>query len=221
MRLPPAHHDELKGRCWLRDLFRRRDVDRRPVTGAMAAYVGRQHDVAALAGSICFEMMYLFSLHDDAPEPTRAQLASLARVRAFAVPAIEGTRVSATGEAGFPAALEAHLRAIIPVAWRVGDDVHHALRKHFFCQTSLAAPIDHTTGAAMALQLYGDIVEYGGICRGTPAWDELLEHYGERRFRRLDAGQPMSPLAEPFTVHLEVATYANIQCPNVGVPFYI
>jgi hypothetical protein len=204
MQLPPYACSDLR-RPWLR-----REVDRRGVTGAMAAHVGAQHDVAALASTASFQFVSGPGL--ESPRAlTCTQRASLARVRAFSVPALVGREVVAAGDTALPAALSRALDAWLPgIAWQAGDDVLWGIRKYLLCLTAIAAPVDRTTASAMALQLYGPIVAIEGA-----SLDAARERIGERMLR----GEPLAAIDRPFTVRIEVATYANVQAPDVGVPF--
>lgn len=188
----------------------------------MARHVGTQHDLGTLASTSVFEMTDRFDIAEETAlrAPSRADLAALSRVRSYELPHLIGGEVRADGEAEFPAALAAHLATALATSWSISEEACWPLRKMLFFTAALAAPPDETTGAPMVLQLYGPVVEYDGVTRGTPAWKEWFAATSARVIAQLDADEPLTPLAAPFTVRIETATYANCLSPAVGMPFF-
>lgn len=185
----------------------------------MASYIGRQYVVADFLGTASSTMLD-FSVFDDECIPSPALLHSLARIRAFAVPSLEGRHVSASHDGAFAAAVESVLRQSVPgVAWLLDLDPT-ALRKHLFFETTLAAPHDETTGMPMALHVFGNVIVLDGVASGTREWDRKVDAWRLEALARIEAQRPPAPLAVPFTARIEVATYANVQSCGVGVPFY-
>jgi hypothetical protein len=212
--LPPYWHKELP-----EPAVDRLEVDDRPVTGRMAAHVGEQYRVDDFLGTAC-SVMLDFSLFDDDLIVTPALRRSHARVRAFRIPSLEGRTVSAGHESALAAAVDALLRSVVPgVAWTVTLN-SVTLRKSLMFETILPAPIDETTGMPMALQLFGNVISIDGVTRGTGAWDTMAKAMFTDAMARIQADQLPPALAAPFTVRIDVATYANVQNCGVGVPFH-
>lgn len=225
MKLPPKDLSALAPRGRLRrglEWLRTPAIDRRPVAGVMASHVGAQHDLGTLASTSVFEMTDRFDMTEDTAlrAPSRADLAALSRVRSFELPRLIGSEVRAAGEAEFPAALAAHLCTSLGTAWSISEEACWPLRKLLFFAAELAAPSDETTGAPMVLQLYGPVVDYDGVSRGTPAWEDWIAATSARVLAQQAAGESLTPLSAPFTVRIDCATYANCLAPAVGMPFF-
>jgi hypothetical protein len=202
-------------------------LDRRPVRGGMARYVGVQHEIEALYRNPCFEMIDAFSLWDDRVEPTPEELASLARVRAFHVPVLIGIRIEAPCARAFPEALRASLRSHCPgIAWEVPEEAAWPLPRFLFFNVAVAAPIDETTGQPMALELFGRVEAAFGARLDTAAGQAWLRQYQAWRDERRDGdpapdmNQALALLDTPLQVLVATANYANVQCTGVGVPFW-
>ncbi len=148
---------------------------------------------------------------DDQRDQLRAQARA---VRAYEVPVLHGLTLTARDQGAVASALAEALHAQFPgIGWMVPADVVRVTEKYQFLNIALAAPPDETTGAAMALELYGPVVQIDDTAlRG--------EAYTAWRQAHMDAGLHHSPLQGRLTIELHVATYANILYPGIGVPFY-
>jgi hypothetical protein len=168
--------------------------DLRPVTGAMAPFLGDRFSVTQLDNEFA---------DDDERE-------LFALIRAYPVTSLVGVPLSANGELELPDALQALLRQHCPgIDWLVERDLSGPLRKYGLLHTSVAAPPDETTGQPMALEVFARPTR-----TSAASWAQL------RRERYQDA-YPHIPVDEPIEVQMRATTYANIPYPGVDVDFYI
>ena len=86
-------------------------------------------------------------------------------------------------------------------------------QKTFFLHTSLPAPPDEATGQPMALEIYGEAIRADS--------HDLSSEEGRAWFRDWRWSRDRDvPVAVPVTLHIDVATYANVRSPGIGMPFY-
>jgi hypothetical protein len=88
------------------------------------------------------------------------------------------------------------------------------LQKYFFLHTSLPAPPDAATGQSMTLEVYGEPIDANGRDLVTAAGHKWFQDWRWSRDRE-------NPVAVPVTLRIDVATYANVRHPGIGVPFYM
>jgi hypothetical protein len=168
--------------------------DLRPVTGAMAPFLGDRFSIPQL----------------DDGYAAAAERERLALVRAYPVTSLVGVPLNANGELNLPDAVEALLRQHCPgVDWHVEHDLSGPLRKYGLLHTSVAAPPDDTTGQPMALEVFARPAKIGAA-----SWGQL------RRERYQDA-YPDVPVDEPIELQMRAATYANIRYSGVDVDLYL
>jgi hypothetical protein len=86
-------------------------------------------------------------------------------------------------------------------------------QKTFFLHTSLPAPPDDATGQPMALEVYGEAIHADGRDLATAAGREWFRDWRWSRERD-------NPVTVPVTLRIDMATYANVRHPGIGVPFY-
>jgi hypothetical protein len=167
--------------------------DLRPVTGAMAPFLGDR-----------FSMQQLEREYFDDDEYERLSL-----VRAYPVTSLVGVPLNANGELNLPDAVEALLRQHCPgIDWQVEHDLSGPLRKYGVLHTTVAAPPDETTGQPMALEVFAR------PAMGVASW-------AERRSERYQDAYPGVPIDEPIELQMRAATYANIRHSGVDVDFYL
>ncbi|MDI3286299.1 hypothetical protein [Polyangium sp. 15x6] len=184
-------------------------------TGPLAPYLGAQHDLDALLSEI------------EGPEEA-------ACVLAWPVPALVGRVIVAPDFDGLAGAIRAVLfEALGDLPFAVDGGGYGGLGRYMHLHTSVLAP--PMRDEPMALELYGRLVAVGDYdFRTREAGRYLLRR--EREMHSL-CGPDASPTdAErlrmmelihgrdfpgPLVVILSAATYANVRCPGVGVPFYM
>lgn len=165
--------------------------DLRPVTGAMAPFLGDR-----------FSMTQLDNEYADDDE---RELFAL--IRAYPVTSLVGVSLSAKDELNLPDALEALLGQNCPdIGWQVERDLSGPLRKYGILHTSVAAPADETTGQPMALEVFAK------PAMGVASWAQ------RRTERDQDAYTPVP--VEPIELKMRAATYANISYSGVDVDLY-
>ena len=179
----------------LRDLCTRAgspaQLDLRPSSGPMAPFLGRRLSVEEIASAASIEVR----------DPNElAEIRKCAElVRASEVKPLLGVVYEVAGVDDFSPALNRTLSQHLPgITWD-GSPRLGPLQKYHILHTSMAAPVDEATGDTMALELFGHLVKDK---------ENVGLMYGQ-----LPAGA--------FAIHLEVATYANVRYPGVGVPFYM
>jgi hypothetical protein len=172
----------------------------------MAPFLGRRLSVEEIANAASIEVR----------DPNElAEIRKCAElVRAFQVTPLLGLVYEVAGLEDFSPALNRtlsqHLRGI---SWDASPRLG-PLQKYHILHTSMAAPVDETTGERMALEVFGHLVK-----------DNALD---PSMTGRQDGEQPQRvvlPRGElpvgPFAIKVQVATYANVRYPRVGVPFYL
>jgi hypothetical protein len=171
-------------------------------TGSTFGHLGRRYESAALL-----------------LEGARRRFAD--RVVAYPVPALQGELLTFEGHAAVERGIRELLESKTPgIDWWVPAHWEAPLLKYQFIHGSLAAPPHPVTGQAMSLEVYGRVIRTGGVTLDSPdgkAWQEAWRvHYH-------GAGPEDGPLdlAGDTSVRIEVATYANLRFPGVGVPFYM
>ena len=165
------------------------------------SYLGPRHSNADLVSED-------FERTADSPE--------VCLVRAWPVPRLLGAPVAASDEAGLARVLETLLWDRLPgIDWRVPEISLGPLRKYGMLHTSVAAPVDETTGQPMALEIYGDVILLDGRSTSGQWWTVRGLGIAEF-FTTLDR-----PLAGTLDIRIDVATYANVCFPGFGVPFYL
>jgi hypothetical protein len=183
-------------------------VATRPV-GAMAPHIGRQFSVAEL---------------DDEDKVSDDERPLLALVRAYEVPSLVGATFTFTNVDGISKSLGQLLAEKLPgIAWRLKDEWAPAFSKYQLVHATLAAPPDLATGQTMSLEIFGQLWWVDGVPMDTPAGQAWKERQVEAFCNAL-AEEPRrlaTPSDSTFVVRLEAATYANVQFPGVGVPFYM
>lgn len=181
--------------------------DDRPVTGLMQPFLGRRMSPQEIFDAL----LYI----PDAPQERERVWVQVHRVRAFEVQSLIGITFDAMHQNAVGEALGCVLRERLPgIVWEECTGLTAALQKYQFLHTSIAAPLDETTGQAMALEIYGSVVRINGIALVNGA-------YGEWRDARRRIGLENTPLTGHIEIRLAVATYANVCYPSVGVPFYL
>jgi hypothetical protein len=166
--------------------------DLRPVTGAMALFLGDR-----------FSMTQLDNEYADDHE---RELFAL--IRAYPVTSLVGVSLSANDELNLPDALEALLGQHCPgIRWQVERDLSGPLRKYGILHTSVGAPADETTGQPMALEVFARPVV------GVASW-------AQRRTERDQDACTDVPVDEPIELKMRAATYANISYSGVDVDLY-
>ena len=166
--------------------------DLRPVTGAMAPFLGDRFSVTQLDNEYA---------DDDERE-------LFALIRAYPVTSLVGVSLSANDELNLPDALEALLGQHCPdIGWQVERDLSGPLRKYGILHTSVAAPADETTGQPMALEVFAR------PAMGVASW-------AQRRTERDQDSYTHVPVDEPIELKMRAATYANICYSGVDVDLY-
>lgn len=140
----------------------------------------------------------------------------LAHMRAWRVPALEGSELEIGSVSGIEAAVRALLATRLPgLDWWVPEHWEGPFEKYGILHNALPAPPDQETGQAMAIEIFGAARDV--LLPGSPEWID-------RRLARLEANslddEPMA-VRLPCLVRIEVATYANVLYPGIGVPAYM
>jgi hypothetical protein len=94
-------------------------------------------------------------------------------------------------------------------------ELHGPLRKCGFVHTSVSAPPDEETGQPMAVEVFATVTRLGGrpLNPGIGWIDDWRSRQGEDYLN--------VEVVASMEFELEVATYANVSNPSVGVPFYM
>lgn len=168
----------------------------------MAPWLGRRYSVEEL---------------DDADRVFDEDRPILSLVRAYEVPGLLGTEVGFGRDKGIADSLHVLLHAVMPgVPWALdGRSLWGPLEKYGIVHTSIAAPADEQTGQPMSLEICANLVEVDGFRLDTPEGEQWIEQNIWSR----DRHEPLP--GSGFKVRLIAATYANVACPGVGVPFYM
>jgi hypothetical protein len=98
----------------------------------------------------------------------------------------------------------------VPVHWE------EPFLKHGILHNCLPAPPNETTGEPTGLEVYG----WGerALAPGSGEWAQVWTQWTERG--SAESERP-DGVQFPTRVSIEVATYANIACPGVGVGLYM
>lgn len=169
--------------------------------GLMAPFLGQRLDVTATAG----------------PETRdHVGLEALARVQAWPVPPLLGTSFRVERTEDIAASIRRVIGSALPgIDWWIPEHWDGPFEKYGFVHSSLPAPPNEATGEAMALELFGEAD--GAMAPGSDEWSAAMFEWAKQG--RVEAERPLG-VRLPTTVRITVATYANIQYPGVGVPFY-
>jgi hypothetical protein len=89
--------------------------------------------------------------------------------------------------------------------------------KYLHLHASVVAPPAGTV--PMAIEVYGRVVALGDVDLSSLAGGRLLIHRERERRRHADIEGRELPV--PIFVRMDVATYANVLYPGVGVPSYL
>ncbi|MFN7696587.1 MAG: hypothetical protein ACK5U8_01720 [Deltaproteobacteria bacterium] len=167
--------------------------------GVMAAFAGALVDADPVA------------LDKLAPEDRGA----MSRVRAFAVPSLEGLVVE------IPRTLEANREALallartfpFPFEWRLERPIFGALHKQMALVFACEAPSDEATGQPMCLVVRGPVTHVEGVSLDTTDGRQRLE----RVQRSFSATTDFRATLRSFSMRarIERAVWANVQAPFV------
>lgn len=182
-----------------------------PPRGAMAGYLGTRFSEEDL---------------DDEDKVLEEDRRFLPLVRAYPVVPLLGATFRVSTEAEIGERLRQLLALRLPgIEWSLQDGWNWgpAFRKYQLVHVSLAAPPDLATGQPMSLELYGRLQSVDGLRLDSPAG----RAWSERRIDTFLQAQGRNPSEMPpvegtnFFIELVAATYANVQFPGAGVPFYM
>jgi hypothetical protein len=153
--------------------------DLRPLTGAMAPFLGNRFSMTRLDNEF---------VEDDERD-------FLALIRAYPVVSLIGALLSANDELDLRDSLEALLgQHCAGLGWHVRRDVSGPLRKYGILHTSVAAPADETTGQPMALEVFARPAQIG-----VASWVAL-------RRERYQDDYTDAPVDEPIELQMRAAT---------------
>lgn len=166
-------------------------------TGPIAAHLGPRYTLDVLREQ---------EFHPEGDEPY------LSRIRAFAVPALIGGKVVIQRDTELPGAIAHLLTERLPGGNWNSTEVNLKLsskyllarfRKYSIVHECLPAPEDLGTNQAMALEIYGELVSIDGQAGLQFRYDLETEVIGT------------------MIVEIRAATYANVSCLGVNMPFYL
>jgi len=172
--------------------------------GPLRDHVGPRIDLAKLQAGSAGEL-------DEDVEST------LPQVNAWPLLPLIGASFEVDSVAGIAAAIRGLLAARLPGPdWWVPEHWDGPFCKYGMLHESLPAPPNTATGEPMALEVFGMAERV--ISPGSDEWAQLAM----ARMLRGDA-DPAELMAVrlPTRVVIEVATYANVRYPGVGVPLYM
>jgi len=144
----------------------------------------------------------------------------LARVAAWPVLPLQNAVFEVDSVTGVATALRLLLSERLPgMDWWVPKHWEGPLRKYGILHNSLPAPPNPATGEAMAIEIFGTAER--AIHPGSDEGAELnMAYIAWYRSGARDEDQPIA-VRFPTRVVIEVATYANVQYPGIGVPLYL
>ena len=182
-------------------------LDQHGPTGPMSPFLGRRFTVEDI-----FDEDY-----NDAEE-----LPFLKRIVAYEVPSLIGTRFEISRLGNLSATLQRHLNEHIPGAnFVIERDPSGIMRRYQFFHLSTNPIQDEKTGIEMWLELKGALVELDGLAAGTSAWSEMMEKYRDAYWEAVHSELPLPPFDGKMVLRIDVATYANVRNPGVGVGIYV
>jgi hypothetical protein len=176
------------------------------VLGPMRRYIDQRYESAELM---------------DEDRYVQEEFPLLKQVRAFRVPNLIGKCLSASGEDALLGAFAQMLKLEFPdlqLSWQ--PDKYFSsqrLRKCFLLHESIPAPMDHATGQRMSLEVFGQLTHVGRFDLATDAGRDALQDWSYSNIK--DGERP--PLEQDLSLEIQIATYANLQHPGVGVPLYL
>jgi hypothetical protein len=213
---PPIfwYDQEVRDSLGIREDDLRGEYDPRPPSGAMYPFLGRRYDPEEIADAICSVSCCLEEPDGGNVEP----------VRAFEVQPLPGATLHAESEEDLGDRLRRLLTERLPGnSWEPPMIVLGALRKYFILHASVPAPPDETTGQPMGLELYGELTSVGGVRLATPEGQAWREDRWERQYgqSRPEETGTLLRVEGPLEIEILVVTYANIENPSIGIPFYM
>jgi hypothetical protein len=148
-------------------------------------------------------------------------LATAHLIRTFVVPPLIGQEVRAPHQEAVASAVHALLCAILPGTRLapISDQSPHIAR-YQIVHALVPAPMDETTGAAMALEVFGSVCRIGDFDLAHASVEDRWAWQEDRLARRSPEGD-WPPIREPLTLRIEVATYANVLGLGYRVPLYL
>lgn len=157
------------------------------------------------------------SLHGQVDEERYAphETPALARVAAYPVLPLVGQTFEVNSVSEIAPALRTLLGRVLPgVDWWVPEHWDGPFLKYGFMHNHLPAPPNDVNGEAMAIELFGQAERC--VVVGSQEWVDV------RAAASLGVEQPSAAVVQfPTRVKVQVATYANVCYPGVGVPFYM
>lgn len=178
-------------------------IDDRPVTGAMAPFLGKRYSV---------EEVWKGYLQSQ-PERVDDIYHHLApTIRAYAAPSLEGLEFTTTNIHDMAQVLQEMVARNLPtIAWEPLVMDTGAIKKYGIVHVLMPAPIDETTGDAMILEIFGMLLH----ANHRPAGRLWFEEY------KIPGKDGDLLEFDEITAKVQVATYANTIFPNIGIPFYM